>query len=78
VATFLPKVRDGRSWADRVQTLGANPAGPIFNQLPGWAVSCQADLAARLVARGATVLRRAIWMRRDLSADPPPAAWSRL
>jgi GNAT superfamily N-acetyltransferase len=78
VATFLRGVRDGRSWADRVQTLGANPAGPIVDQLPGWAVSCQADLAAQLVARGATVLRRAIWMCRDLVADPPPAAWSRL
>jgi GNAT superfamily N-acetyltransferase len=78
VATFLPKVRDGRLWADRVRVLGPNPAGPIFNQMPGWAVSCQADLAAQLVARGAAVLRRAPWMRRDLAADPPPAAWSRL
>jgi GNAT superfamily N-acetyltransferase len=78
VASFLPKVRDGRSWADRIQVLNPSPAEPIFNQMPGWAVSCQSDLAAQLVALGAVVLRRAVWMSRDLGTDPPPAAWSQL
>jgi GNAT superfamily N-acetyltransferase len=78
VATFLPKVRDGRLWADRVKVLGANAAEPIFDQLPGWAVSCQAGLAGQLVALGAVVLRRAVWMSRDLGDSPPPTAWSRL
>lgn len=78
VATFLPKVRDGRSWADRVEVLGSNAAGPIFDQMPGWAVSCQAVLAAQLVSLGAVVLRRAVWMSRDLGDSPPPATWSRL
>jgi GNAT superfamily N-acetyltransferase len=78
VATFLPRVRDGRPWADRVRVLGPNAAGPIFNRLPGWVVSCQADLATQLVARGAEILRRAIRMCRNLAADPPPAAWSEL
>lgn len=78
VATFLTKVRDGRRWADGLQVVGPDPAGPLFDQLPGWAVSCRAGLAARLVARGATVLRHAIRMCRDLGTDPPPAAWSRL
>lgn len=78
VATFLRKVRDGRSWADRVEVLSANAAEPIFKQLPGWAVSCPTDLGAQLVALGAAVLRRAVWMSRDLNADPPPATWSEL
>jgi GNAT superfamily N-acetyltransferase len=78
VASFLPKIRDGRSWADRVQVLSPNPTESIFNQMPGWAVSCSGDLAAQLVARGAAVLRRAIRMSRDLVTDPPPADWSQL
>jgi hypothetical protein len=70
VATFLPKVRDGRSWADRVQVLHANAAEPIFNQLPGWAVSCSTALGAQLVSLAAVVLRRAVRMSRDLNDDP--------
>jgi GNAT superfamily N-acetyltransferase len=76
VATYLPKVRDGRSWADRVEVLGPDPAGPILDQLPGWAVTCPVGLAERLVELGATVLRRAVRMCRDLVDDPPPAAWA--
>lgn len=78
VATFLPKLRDGRPWADRVRVLAPNAAGPIFNQMPGWAVSCRPDLAAQLFARGAAVLRRAVLMCRDLGTDEPPATWSQL
>jgi len=78
VVTFLPKVRDGRLWADRVRVLGPDPAGPIFDQLAGWAVSCPDDLAELLVVRGAVVLRRASRMCRDLVADPPSAAWAGL
>jgi GNAT superfamily N-acetyltransferase len=78
VITFLPKVRDGRPWADRLQARGANPVWPILDQLPGWAASCPPGLADQLIARGATVLRRAILMCRELAADPPPPDWAGL
>ncbi|WP_031077919.1 GNAT family N-acetyltransferase [Streptomyces sp. NRRL WC-3742] len=88
--SYLPGVREGRPWADLLEVLDGPAGGPansrvnspaaaaafIRAELPGWVVSGAPELGRELAAQGATVLRHAHTMRRDLRADPPPADWA--
>lgn len=82
VLRYLPGEREGRPWADLLEVLDDRMDGPadaaalVRGQLPGWVVSGTPELARALAAQGATVLRHAHTMRRDLRADPPPADWA--
>jgi ribosomal protein S18 acetylase RimI-like enzyme len=78
VLTYLEGVRDGRPWADLVEAVGPDPVPLILDQLAGWAVSAPVQLGRELVARGATVIRHAHAMSRDLAGDPPPTSWAAL
>jgi GNAT superfamily N-acetyltransferase len=75
VLSYVPRMRDGRPWADRAWATGRSPARIVLDRLGGWAVSCQEDLAGLLIAHGAVVARRSNWMARDLQAAPPPPHW---
>ncbi|MFI6155206.1 GNAT family N-acetyltransferase [Kitasatospora sp. NPDC051170] len=82
VLSYLPGVREGRPWADLLEVVDgraehpAEAAALVRAELPGWVVSGTPELGRELAAQGATVLRHAHTMRRDLRADPPPAAWA--
>ncbi|MGW2253067.1 GNAT family N-acetyltransferase [Kitasatospora sp. NPDC001660] len=76
--------REGRPWADLLEVLDGggpattrvDPADFVRTELRGWVVSGSAELGRQLLDRGATVLRHAHTLRRDLVADPPPADWA--
>ncbi|MGA5816799.1 GNAT family N-acetyltransferase [Kitasatospora sp. NPDC094028] len=79
--SYLPGEREGRPWADLLEVLdgsaaAGDPAAFIRAELPGWVVSAEPAVGQELLARGATVLRHAHTLRRDLRADPPPADWA--
>ncbi|MFJ9691653.1 GNAT family N-acetyltransferase [Kitasatospora sp. NPDC101183] len=82
VLSYLPGEREGRPWADLLEVLDGAPddtadaAALIRAELPGWVVSGTPELGRELVAQGASILRHAHTMRRDLLADPPPADWA--
>lgn len=69
--------REGRPWADLLEVLDASgavdPVEFVRDTMPGWAVSGSTGFGRELLARGATPLRHAHTLRRDLVADPPPA-----
>ncbi|MFF3069267.1 GNAT family N-acetyltransferase [Kitasatospora sp. NPDC057904] len=72
--------REGLPWADLLEVLdgsgGVDPVEFVRDTMPGWAVSGSAEFGRELLARGATPLRHAHSLRRDLVADPPPADWT--
>ncbi|WP_317621094.1 GNAT family N-acetyltransferase [Streptomyces sp. CBMA123] len=78
VLRYQPGEREGRPWADLLEVLddSADAAEYIRTELPGWVVSGSPELGQRLLALGATPLRHAHTLRRDLRADPPPAEWA--
>ncbi|MFD7085507.1 GNAT family N-acetyltransferase [Streptomyces sp. NPDC059918] len=75
VVTYVRGVREGRPWADRLQVVGLDPVPAILADMSGWAVSGPVELGRELVRRGATVLRHAHTMRRDLT-DSAAASWA--
>ena len=80
VLTFVRTTRDGLNAADLVQPapdvaleLVASVAQDAF---PGWAVSAPPELGRLLLQRGATTIRHAHRLSRDLVSDPPDPAWA--
>ncbi|RCV51508.1 GNAT family N-acetyltransferase [Marinitenerispora sediminis] len=78
VLRFRRGERSGRPAVFDPEVVGPDPVGAILDRLPGWVVVAPVGLGKRLAARGAAVLRHAHELRRDLAADPPPAAWAGL
>ena len=82
VLTFVRTTRDGLDAADLVEPAAGVPlddvADAVLKAFPGWAVSTPPDLGRVLLERGATTIRHAHWMARDLVAEPPDPAWAAL
>ncbi|MQS11576.1 GNAT family N-acetyltransferase [Streptomyces kaniharaensis] len=80
VVRFVRGEREGRPWADLLEVLdgsgGVDPVEFVRTEMPGWVVSGSERFGRELLSRGATVLRHAHTLRRDLVAAPPPADWA--
>ncbi|MFD7587955.1 GNAT family N-acetyltransferase [Kitasatospora sp. NPDC059811] len=80
VVRYLLGEREGRPWADLLEVVdgndGTDPVEFVRTELAGWVVSGTPEFGLALLEHGATVLRHAHAMRRDLVADPPPADWA--
>lgn len=80
VVRYLPGEREGRPWADLLEVVdetgGIDPVEFVRTEMAGWVVSGTPEFGLALLEHGATVLRHAHAMRRDLVADPPPADWT--
>ncbi|MFJ2861992.1 GNAT family N-acetyltransferase [Kitasatospora sp. NPDC087314] len=80
VVRYLPGERAGRPWADLLEVVdgsgGTDPVEFVRTEMAGWVVSGTAELGRALLDHGATVLRHAHVMRRDLVVDAPPADWA--
>ena len=80
VARYVRGTRDGVPCAVRVEEMGprADVVGTLMESRRGWAVVGAEGLGTALVEAGATWVRHAHQMLRDLRADPPDPAWARL
>ncbi|MFF0414455.1 GNAT family N-acetyltransferase [Kitasatospora sp. NPDC004745] len=78
VVDYLPGEREGRPWADllEVRDGAADPVGFVRSRMAGWVVSGTPEFGRALLDDGATVLRHAHTLGRDLRTDPPPADWA--
>ena len=78
VATYHATERRGRPCADGLATApGADDdavVAAVLEQFGGWSVATSPQLAERLIAAGATELRRAILMLHELGPQAPPPA----
>lgn len=73
----VPRELDGGPWADRLRLLRPDAVDAVL-ALRGWVVTCDRELAAVLVSRGARPRKYGDRMSWDLVADPPPARWAHL
>ena len=82
ILTYVRTTRDGLDAADLLEPEPGVPlvdvADAVLEAFPGWAVSAPPDLGRVLLERGATTIRHAHWMARDLVAEPPDPAWAAL
>ncbi len=82
VLTYVRTTRDGLEAADLVEPSPGMPlrqvADAAVSPFAGWAVSAPPELGRILVDLGATTLRHAHWLARDLVEDPPNPAWADL
>lgn len=80
VARYLRSVRSGRPCASRIEDLAPRAAvvAALLDGRPGWAVVGDEQLGEALVKAGATLVRHAHQMIRDLRADPPDPGWAAL
>lgn len=80
VARYVRVTRDGAPCAVRIEELGprADVVRALMESRRGWAVVGAGGLGTALVDAGATWLRHAHQLLRDLRADPPDPAWARL
>lgn len=82
VLTFVRTTRGELAAADLVEPAPdldlEHVASVALGAFPGWAVSAPPDLGHLLMRRGATPIRHAHWLSRDLVADPPDPAWAAL
>ncbi|GII89196.1 hypothetical protein Ssi03_71860 [Sphaerisporangium siamense] len=76
VLSYVEGTRAGRPWADLARELAPGAVEVILRDMPGWVISCDEDLARRLLAAGARPRRHAHVHSRDLRADPAPAEWA--
>ncbi|MFF7146209.1 GNAT family N-acetyltransferase [Streptomyces nodosus] len=76
VLTYIQGTRDGYPWADLAEVVGPDPVPSILTRMSGWAVSGSVELGDQLIRHGASVMRHAHSMHRDLISDTPPAEWS--
>lgn len=80
VLRFVRGTRDGLTLADLVEPADGvsddELVAACWTGFPGWAVSGPVELGRRLQARGATVMRHAHVMSRDLVAHPPEPGWA--
>ncbi|HYN75665.1 MAG TPA: GNAT family N-acetyltransferase [Candidatus Limnocylindria bacterium] len=82
VLTFVRTIRDDLPAADLVQLApgvsSEEAASVAKTSFPGWAFSAPPELGRLLLDRGATRIRHAHVMARDLVADRPDPAWGHL
>src|SRR5689334_7145940 len=76
VFSYVPGTDASQPAAYAIEVIGPGAVESILTDLSGWTVSGPIDLATELVAAGASVRRRFHFMRRSLTSDRPPAAWS--
>ena len=76
ILTYIAGSADGRPAAYAIEVVGPGAVDSILTDMSGWKVSGSAELAAQLVVAGAVVRRRFHFMRRSLTLDDPPQAWS--
>jgi hypothetical protein len=74
--SYVPGTAADHSAAYAVEVIGPEAVPSILKDLSGWTLSGSPELAAELVAAGAIVRRRFHILRRSLTADSPPSAWS--
>jgi GNAT superfamily N-acetyltransferase len=80
VARYTRETRVGMPWAELVEELAprAEVVAALLASRPGWVAVGGEGLGAALLGAGATRMRHAHQMLRDLRADPPPADWAGL
>ncbi|GAA1386372.1 hypothetical protein GCM10009639_10100 [Kitasatospora putterlickiae] len=77
---YLRGEREGRPWADLLEVVDpradlAAQVAYVRAELAGWVLSGPVGLGLELVRQGATVLRHAHSMRRELTEGPPAGGW---
>ncbi|MEV7951752.1 GNAT family N-acetyltransferase [Streptomyces rubiginosohelvolus] len=74
--TYIQGTRDGHPWADLAEVVGPDPVQSILAKMSGWAVSGSVELGDQLIRHGASIVRHAHSMHRDLISDTPLPEWS--